>query len=170
MKRNNLTILIADDSEEDQMLLNRAIKVCAISGVSTQTMSSGNEAIAYLLGIEPYNNRDQFPYPTFLLTDLKMPDGDGFKVLEYLKTNPQSAIVPTVILSSSADSDDVKRAYSLGASAYLVKPVDSFALAAMIKNLIAFWMNCEVPEVDQAGAQLTTKCLGKLGERFIADD
>ena len=166
MKRNNLTILAADDSEEERILLERTINTCAIPGVSTQIMHSGNEVIAYLSGIEPYNNRKQFPYPTFLLTDLKMPDGDGFKILAHLKNRPLSAIIPTVILSSSTDSDDIKKAYSLGASAYLVKPVNISAFTAMIKNLMEFWMNCEVPEVDQAGAQLKTESLGKLGEQF----
>ena len=166
MKRKNLTILIAEDSEEDQFLLRRAITQCVIPGVLTQIMSSGNEAVAYLLGNEPYNNRNQYPYPTFLLTDLKMPDGDGFIILEHLKNNPNSAIIPTVILSSSSDTDDVKRAYSLGASAYLIKPVDNFAFKSMIRNLMEFWMNCEVPEVNQKGVQLNTECQGKLGERF----
>ena len=132
-------------------------------------MNSGNEVIAYLRAIEPYNNRKQFPYPTFLLTDLKMPDGDGFKILAHLRNNPQSAIIPTVVYSSSADSDDVKRSYSLGASAYLVKPIDILAFNAMIKDLVTFWMNCEVPVVDQQGVQLDTESKGKLGERFKKD-
>ena len=170
MKRENLTILVADDLEEDRILLRRAIKNCDIQGVSVQTASSGNEAVAYLRGIGPYKDRSQFPYPTFVLTDLKMPEGDGFTVLEYLKSTPQSAVIPTVVLSASADTDDVKRAYALGASAYLVKPTDFSAWTTMIEKLMAFWMICEVPEVDQAGVRLNTESAGKLGERFHDKD
>ena len=166
MKRGNLTILIADDSYEDRFLLRRAFTKYAKPEISLQMTSSGNEAIAYLRGIEPFEDRNQFPYPTFLLTDLKMSCGDGFAILEHLKSTPQSTVIPTVVLSSSSDSDDIKRAYSLGASAYLAKPTDILALTKMIKTLMTFWLNCEVPEVDQAGVQLGTKNIGKLGERF----
>lgn len=166
MRRGNLTILVVDDSEDDRMLLRRVIQKCEIPGVSVQIASSGNEAVAYLGGTGPYENRSEFPYPTFVLTDLKMSDGDGFTVLEHLKSTPHSAVIPTVVLSASADPDDVKRAYSLGASAYLVKPTDVSVLTTMIQTLMAFWMTCEVPEVDQAGVQLKTKSTGKLGERF----
>ncbi|MGD8592780.1 MAG: response regulator [Gammaproteobacteria bacterium] len=166
MKRGNLTILVADDSNEDRCLLDRAFSKYAKPAVSLQMTSSGNEAVAYLRGIEPFEDRNQFPYPTFLLTDLKMPDGDGFTILEHLKNTPQSTVIPTVVLSSSSDPDDIKQAYSLGASAYLIKPTDVLALTKMIQTLLTFWLYCEVPEVDQAGVQLNTKNTGKLGERF----
>ena len=167
MKRGNLTILVADDSYEDRLFLRRAFLKCAEPGITLQMTSSGNEAVAYLRGVQPFEDRNQYPYPTFLLTDLKMSDGDGFTILEYLRSTPQSTVIPTVVLSASSDSDDIKKAYTLGASAYLIKPTDSIALANMIQALMAFWLYCEVPEVDQAGVQLKTSNTGKLGERFL---
>lgn len=167
VKRGNLTILVADDLYEDRLFLNRAFSNCAKPGVTLQMTSSGNEAVAYLRGVEPFEDRNQYPYPTFLLTDLKMSDGDGFTILEHLRSTPQSTVIPTVVLSASSDSDDIKKAYTLGASAYLIKPTDSIALANMIQALMAFWLYCEVPEVDQAGVQLKTSNTGKLGERFL---
>jgi len=95
-----------------------------------------------------------------------MPNGDGFTVLEHLKRTPESAVIPTVVISASEDGDDVKRAYILGASAYLVKPTDISALNTMIEKLMAFWMICEVPGVNQNGVRLDTESVGKLGERF----
>lgn len=170
MKRENLTILVAEDSDEDLYLLQRAIKRCEIPGVSVKATTCGSEAVKYLRGDGKFVDRNQFPYPTFLLTDLKMAPGDGFSILEYLRSNPQSAIIPTVVLSTSADTDDIKRAYSLGASAYLIKPTDLSTLNAMIGKLMAFWMICEVPEVDVAGVRLDTVSLGKMGDRFADDD
>ena len=95
-----------------------------------------------------------------------MSDGDGFAILEHLRSTPQSTVIPTVVLSASSDSDDIKRAYTLSASAYLIKPTDTIALADMIQTLLAFWLCCEVPEVNKAGVQLQTTNNGKLGERF----
>ncbi|WP_455204068.1 response regulator [Kaarinaea lacus] len=168
MKRRNLTILVVDDSEDDLMLLQRAILRCSIAGVSIQKAVSGNEALEYLRGMGIYEDRDRFSYPTFILTDLKMPDGDGFVVLEHLQASPQSAVIPTVVISASADTDDIKRAYTLGASAYLVKPTNVLTLTNMIQTLMAFWMICEVPEVDSAGNRLNTESTGKLGQRFTS--
>ena len=166
MKRENLTVLVADDSYEDRLLLCRAFSKYAKAGITLQMTGSGNEAVAYLLGIEPFEDRNQYPYPIFLLTDLKMPDGDGFTILEHLRSTPQSTVIPTVVLSASSDSDDIKRSYTLGASAYLIKPTDTMALANMVQTLMAFWLYCEVPEVNKAGVQLQTKNNGKLGGRF----
>jgi len=166
MKRGNLTILVADDSHDDRLLLNRAFSKFSTVGITLQMTSSGNEAVAYLRGIEPFDDRKRYPYPTFLLTDLKMSDGDGFTILDHLRSTPQSIVIPTVVLSASIDSDDIKRAYTFGASAYLTKPTNMVALTKMIRTLVEFWLVCEVPEVDQAGVQLQTNKIGKLGERF----
>lgn len=166
VKRGNLTILVADDSYEDRLLLRRAFLKCSKPGITLQMTSSSNAAVAYLRGIEPFEDRNQYPYPTFLLTDLKMSDGDSFTILEHLRSTPQSTVIPTVVLSASSDSDDIKRAYTLGASAYLIKPTDTTSLANMIQTLVVFWLYCEVPEVNQAGVQLKTINKNKLGERF----
>jgi CheY-like chemotaxis protein len=101
-----------------------------------------------------------------VMTDLKMPKVDGFGVLEFLKGNPEWAIIPTVVFTASHDRDDIKKAYMLGASSYHVKPQNSVALFQFIATLNAYWLTCEVPEVDSTGKQLATNSAGKLGERF----
>jgi CheY-like chemotaxis protein len=83
-----------------------------------------------------------------------MAPGDGFSVLSYLKSTPESAIIPTVVLSASRNVNDIKSAYALGASAYLVKPEQPDEFARLIHLLVAFWMVCEVPEVDRGGRRL----------------
>ena len=115
---------------------------------------------------EKYSDRSVYAYPTFITIDLKMPGRDGFAVLEYLKKHPAWAIIPTVILTSSRDLDDIKKAYMLGASSYHVKPHSLADLRRQLKVLHDYWMTCEVPEVDSTGHQLPTDSKGKLGERF----
>jgi CheY-like chemotaxis protein len=94
---------------------------------------------------------------------LKMPQGDGFTVLDYLKKNPEWAVIPTVVLSASDDLDDIKKSYILGASSYHVKPTSLDGLRKLTRILFEYWKECEVPEVDRTGKRLLTQSEGKLG-------
>ena len=133
-------------------------------------MASGAQAIAYMMGDGKFADRQKYAYPTFIMTDLKMPDGDGFAVLEFLKSNPQWKVIPTIVLSASADLDDIKKSYMLGASSYHVKPQSHEQLRNQLKVINDYWMTCQVPEVDISGKQLVTDSKGKLGERFEQDE
>jgi CheY-like chemotaxis protein len=159
------TILIVDDNEDDCILLERSFRAIGVKG-PIQAVSGGFEAIRYLKGEGKYADRTKFAYPTFIITDLKMPDGDGFTVLEHLKQNPDWAIIPTIVMSASDDPDDVKTAYALGASSYHHKPGSIAKLKSQLKIFHDYWMVCRVPEVDSTGRQMETNSKGKLGERF----
>jgi len=165
MKRPCFTILVVEDSPEDRLLIQRAIEANGVLA-ELRMVTSGEAAIAYLKGEGQFADRAQYQYPSFLITDLKMPRGDGFSLLAFLKSTPQSAIIPTVILSASGDLDDIKKSYIMGASAYFIKPVQQDELERIMKCLIDFWMLCEVPQVDDAGKRFSTESEGKLGERF----
>jgi len=119
-----------------------------------------------MTGEGKYADRQKFTYPTFIMTDLKMPKVDGFAVLEFLKKNPEWKIIPAVVLSASCDLDDIKKAYMLGASSYHVKPQDTEPLRQQLKILHDYWLTCEVPQVDTTGKQVETNSDGKLGEKF----
>jgi CheY-like chemotaxis protein len=165
MKRKNFTVLIAEDNTDDQELIRLAFEK-ASSGVNLQLVSSGEETIAYLEGRREFADRKQYPYPTFVITDLKMPLEDGFSVLGFLKSKPDFAVIPTVVLSASADLDDIKKSYILGASAYMLKPQEFAELERLLRLLLDFWSACEVPEVSATGKRLETQSAGKLGERI----
>lgn len=165
MKRTNPVILVVDDDSNDQMLIQSAFHAAAVTA-GIRTASSGDEAIAYLSGEGKFGDRSIYPYPDFVITDLKMPNGDGFAVLEHFKKNPNWAVIPTVVLSGSQDNDDIKKAYLLGASAYHVKPSSPLALRGLIKALHDYWLLCEVPEIDRNGQQVETDSAHKLGRRF----
>lgn len=165
MKKYHATILVVEDNSSDQLILHEAFKANGVTA-PVHTVSSGEEAIAYMKGEGKFSDRQKFSYPTFVLTDLKMPNGDGFTVLEFLKSNPEWKIIPTVVLTASADPDDIKKSYMLGASSYHVKPVDFGKCCKFLEALHAYWMLCEVPEVDSAGKLIITDAVGKLGERI----
>jgi CheY-like chemotaxis protein len=165
MKKYHATILVVEDDANDQFLIERAFRKIGVTD-PIQIVGDGEEAIAYMMGEGKFSEREKFAYPTFIVTDLKMPRADGFAVLEFLKGNPQWAVVPTIVLSASADRDDIKKAYMLGASSYHVKPQSPEALRHQLDVINAYWMTCQVPEVDITGKQLRTESAGKLGERF----
>ncbi len=165
MKTKNISILAIGDSKDDQLLITKAFRLngvrCHISWAS-----SGAEAIAYLKGDGQFSDRSRFPYPSFILTDLKLPHRDGFSVLQHLKSTPELAVIPTVVFSASADLDDIKRSYMLGASSYLVKPSDFTEMRRVLQVFYDYWLECETPEIDPSGKRVDTDSKGKLGERF----
>ena len=165
MKAQNPTILIAEDDPNDQMFIERAFRQAGVQA-PLHIVDGGFEAIAYMEGRGEYADRNKFPYPTFVMTDLKMPHGDGFTVLENLKNRPEWAIIPVIVFSVSADLDDIKKAYWLGASAFHTKPQEMGAMRTQVKLLYEYWSTAEVPQVDSTGKQLPTDSAGKLGERF----
>ena len=166
MRRSNPTVLVVDDDPNDLMFIQSAFRTAA-AGVQVQTVNSGQEAIAYLAGDGKFSDRNVYVYPDFVITDLKMPDGDGFSVLEHFKRNPNWAVIPTVVLSGSQDNDDIAKAYLLGASAYHVKPSSPAALRALVKALYDYWLMCELPEIDRSGKHLETSGAHKIGQRFM---
>jgi CheY-like chemotaxis protein len=160
-------ILAVDDDQNDLLFLKAAFKfIGAPAGL--HTVGGGGEAVAYLNGDGVFADRDLHPYPDFMLVDLKMPGIDGFNVLEFLRKKPESAVIRAVVLSGSQDSDDIPKAYWLGASGYLVKPSSPIDLRKIIKTLHDFWLLCESPERKQAGVPSPAAACNKLGARATA--
>jgi CheY-like chemotaxis protein len=132
-------ILIVEDDPYDSKLILRSVRKARILN-PTRLLEDGASAIAYLAGEPPYDDRDTYPLPVVLLLDLKLPRKSGLEVLEWLRVQPALSRLPVVVLTSSAESSDINRAYDLGANSYLVKPVDSAALVDMLKTVELYWL------------------------------
>jgi CheY-like chemotaxis protein len=165
MGKTSLVILVVDDDPNDLTRIRSAFHAVGVTA-RVQTAESGEEAIAYLRGEGKLSDRGIYPYPDFVITDLKMPGADGFAILEHFKRNPEWAVIPTVVLSGSQDNDDIRKAYLLGASAYHVKPSSTAALRALVKALHDYWLTCELPEVDRSGKLVETSSAHKLSQRL----
>ena len=166
MIRRSATILVVDDDPNDLILIRAAFRAVQITS-TIHAVESGSQAIAYLTREGKYADQSLFPYPDFVMTDLKMPGVDGFALLKFLRQNPESAIVPVAVLSGSSDSDDIRRAYRLGANSYHIKPSGPTDLRALVNAVHAHWMVCEVPEVDSGRRELPAKREADLGEKFF---
>jgi CheY-like chemotaxis protein len=132
------TILLVDDSENDLILMRMAFKK-AKCNIALQEVHDGEEAIAYLKGEGPYCDRNKFPLPAIMLLDLNMPKMNGFDVLVWVRAQPVLKRLAIIILTASMRSDDVERAFDLGATSFLVKPGKLETLAAMMRCLCD-WM------------------------------
>lgn len=131
-------ILLAEDDENDVLILKRALKKAEISN-PIHVVSNGEEVIAYLRAEGKYSNRQQFPFPRFLITDLKMPKMSGMEVLKWLNAHPECSVIPVIVLTSSKEEKDIVEAFRLGANSYMVKPANFDDWLQMVKTTFEFW-------------------------------
>ena len=138
------TVLLCEDDPDDVLLTQIAFEKARLAN-PLQIARDGEEAIDYLQGEGPFADRIRFPLPILLLLDLKMPKLDSFRVLEWLRNQPNLNRLPVAIMTSSDHDPDISRAYDLGADSYLIKPPDADALHALVQRLHAYWMILNEP-------------------------
>jgi CheY-like chemotaxis protein len=139
MRHSHPTVLYIEDSREDFALFERASKKCG-TPFSLQRAVDGEQAIAYLEGTDPYQDRDAYPFPDLVMLDLKLPRLDGFEVLQWIRTNPATRSVPVVVLAGSSFRADIRRALELGANHYAAKPNSFAELQVLIDQIADVWL------------------------------
>lgn len=125
-------ILLAEDDDNDVFFMRRALEKSQFD-FPMQVVTDGQHAIDYLGGEGKFSNREEYPLPSVILLDLKMPFRDGFEVLEWIRTQSSLDAVPVAVLTSSAEERDRRRAKELGASAYFVKPPRPETIAEIVQ-------------------------------------
>jgi CheY-like chemotaxis protein len=151
MNGNNSTLLIVEDDDNDYFFLERAL-VTANFEIQIHRACDGVEAIEYLAGENDFANRENHPLPHLMVLDLKMPRKDGFEVLDWMRKQAELGTLPVVVFSSSEEPGDVENAYSLGASAYLVKPSSSSLYPEIVRTIREFLVNgCEHKPGERKG-------------------
>jgi CheY-like chemotaxis protein len=136
----NAPVLYAEDDENDSFLLNRAFGQAEIINPLV-IVSDGNAAIDYLAGNGAHAQRETHPFPCLVLLDLKMPGKSGLDVLEWLQNQPSISTLPILMLTSSSQEKDVRRAYQLGANGYLLKPSTPDGMLSLAKAIKDFWLS-----------------------------
>jgi CheY-like chemotaxis protein len=139
-------VLLAEDDENDIMLFTRAIKSVGMA-YEINSVRDGQNAIDYLQRTGPYEDKKKFPFPRFLILDLKMPRKSGFEVLEWLQEHPECKVIPTIVFSSSKIAEDIKRVYQLGANSYFTKPNDYEELKTIFRLMLGYWEKANVPPI-----------------------
>ena len=147
MNLSEYGILLVEDSSTDILFIQRAFKQANIVN-PVRIVRDGDEAVDYLSGRNGYDDRNQYPLPALILLDLKLPRRDGLEVLGWLKQQPGIKRIPVIVLTSSREDADIDRAYDLGVSSYLVKPVELPALNRLVERIDAYWLRTnEFPDI-----------------------
>jgi CheY-like chemotaxis protein len=131
-------VLSVEDNPDDQLILELAFRRAGLPN-ALRSVQDGDQATAYLLGSAPFADRSRFPIPDVILLDLKLPKKSGLSVLEWIKTWPEFRNVPVIILTSSKEPSDLRRAYELGVTSYMVKPTGFDEMLALVKAVTTYW-------------------------------
>jgi len=141
------TILVADDDENDFIILRRAFQRAGLSHRLIH-VRDGEAAMDYLSARGAYQDRAQYPNPNLLLLDLKMPRVNGFDVLAWLQSQKELHSLCVVVLSASQLEADKKTAAEMGAHDYRTKPHDFDDLIDLARDLDARWIS-QIPGLNQ---------------------
>ena len=137
-------ILLVEDNPDDEALALRALRKNKILN-EVVVARDGAEALDYLFGTGAYAGRDTSVMPQIILLDLKLPKVDGLKVLERIRADERTKLLPVVILTSSKEEQDLTSGYNLGANSYIRKPVDFGQFTEAIRLLGLYWFVLNEP-------------------------
>ncbi|HEY6561344.1 MAG TPA: response regulator [Polyangiaceae bacterium] len=140
----NKVLLLVEDNASDEKLTIRAFNKSNVVN-EIVVVRDGEEALEYLFGTGRYDGRDVIDLPAVVLLDLKLPRIDGLEVLRRVRADERTKLVPVIILTSSKEDEDRTRGYSLGANAYVRKPVAFSEFTEAIRTLGLFWLVLNEP-------------------------
>ena len=129
-------ILLVEDSPSDADLAVEALRESKVQ-TCIHVVEDGVEAIAFVRQQGEYADK---PRPDLILLDLNLPRKDGREVLAELKADPDLAIIPVIVLTTSAAKEDILSSYRLHANCYITKPVDFEQFMDIARAIEHFWL------------------------------
>ena len=139
-------ILLVEDNPNDAELTLRALGKLNLGG-KVLLVKDGVEALDYLFATGPHSQRNLSDMPKVILLDLKLPKINGFEVLQAVKSEERTKLIPVVMLTSSAEEQDINECYNLGVNSYIVKPLDYGKFVEALTELGNYWLTINVPPV-----------------------
>ena len=140
-------ILLVEDNPDDEALTLRALRRNDIRN-EVVVARDGVQALDYLFGTGAHAGRDTRVQPQVVLLDLKLPRLGGLEVLERLRGDARTHLLPVVILTTSSESSDLLSGYQLGANSYVRKPVDSGQFTDTVRQLGLYWLALNLPAAE----------------------
>jgi len=133
-------VLVVEDNPDDVELTLRALKRMHLTN-PVRVARDGVEALEILLG----DGTARPPLPRVVLLDLKLPRVGGLEVLARLREEERTRTLPVVVLTSSREEPDVKKAYALGVNSYVVKPVEFEKFVDAVGKVGQYWLLLNLP-------------------------
>lgn len=138
------TILLVEDNADDEELTIRALRQAKVAN-EVVVARDGIEALDYVFGKGRFEGRDTTHQPTVILLDLKLPKLNGLDVLQRLRADSRTRLVPVVVLTSSSEDEDMLNSYTSGANSYVRKPVEFGSFASAVTQLGVYWLLLNQP-------------------------
>lgn len=139
-------ILLIEDSKDDIILIKRAFLKTKLSDKYELIIAEdGNQALSFLYDNDTLiSQKDKLPM--ILLLDLNLPKINGFEVLQRIRNNKKTKLIPVIIFTSSKEEQDIIKSYTLGANSYIRKPIDSEKFTSVLQQIVTYWGDInEVP-------------------------
>ena len=138
------TILLVEDNPDDEELTLRALRQAKVAN-DIAVVRDGGEALEFLFGEGRHAGRDVAKMPGVVLLDLKLPKLSGLDVLQRLRADERTKLLPVVILTSSSEEEDMLKSYRFGANSYVRKPVEFSAFVSAVSQLGIYWVLLNQP-------------------------
>jgi two-component system response regulator len=132
-------IVLVEDNANDEELTLRAFRKSNIVN-RVVVLHDGVEALDYFFMRGAHAGRAADEIAQIVLLDLKLPKLDGLDVLRALRADERTRLIPIVVLTSSAEDQDMVRCYGLGANSYVRKPVDFTHFVEAVRQLGLYWL------------------------------
>ena len=133
-----LTILMADDDEDDRLLARDALAEAPVPA-TLRFVEDGGELLEYLRRERRYAPPADAPAPSLVLLDLNMPRMGGMEALAEIGRDPALCRIPVVVMTTSSRGEDAARSYALGARSFITKPVTFSGLVEVMRSLGHYW-------------------------------
>ena len=136
--KDTVSVLVVEDDADDYDFLKAILKSCC-EKASIQWVQDGEQAVDYLFHKGEYQDETRYPAPDLVFLDIRLPKKSGLEVAKIIKKDPRLKKLPTIMLTTSSSSADVRCAYENGANSYLKKPEGSQEMEQFKKAICLFW-------------------------------
>ena len=134
----SVNILLVENNDADIKITLRAFNK-AKSKNNIYVVEDGQKVLDFVYHKGEYQDEEKFPRPDLILLDIKLPNLDGFQVLEKIKSDTQYNFIPVIMLTTSKHEEDIAKSYRNGASGFIQKPVNYENFIKMIDGFNFYW-------------------------------
>lgn len=134
------TILLVEDEPTDARLLMRAFTRAGVQN-PIKHLPRGDEALAFLEGINQYADRREHPLPILIILDLKLPGMSGLELMRWIRLQRALRRIPVLVLTGQKDDKFIEAAYDAGANSYLLKSFAEDEIDRVVNLINNYWLS-----------------------------